>query len=307
MKTSFKTFAFFLLVLPASQQAPAADKIKIIKVKDANLFITQNGTALSLSNVQTFSISDTDSCKRNFALKVYKSAERLLQGRTFQAEIEMQQDSSSRVHIWKILPFSIKSINEIFLKNGWGLYIEAPRSDHSAKYRSAAKEASKGHYGIHDEPRFARQKPAPYAIWLSAGVGVGSYSRGSHWSESINGDLALHFRRKGVVLSAGAQAIGYSESTSSNSVLLLFGKSFFGKYQEMVFSLGASLNKWHYTSDIGSHYSSTSNIYAGFQGKVQVFVHFRQALGLGFSFDAGITKKANYYALTLNLLLGYWH
>jgi hypothetical protein len=310
MNALFKIRAiFFFFSLCICNFTYASEKIKITKIKDTNLFVTHDSLTISLSNVKTFSITDADSFKRNFALKVFKNAEKMLLDRVLFADIQEKNDSLVLVHLWEKKRIVGKSsINEAYLMNGWGSFDDSPQSGHFKRYRFASENAKATNQGIHDISLFRKHRLPDRGVWLNAGLGISKIKDPSrpYWRDGFFTDLSAHLRIAGLVFSGGIQGVIRDEATSAGGHYLLLGKSFYGERGEMVLSLGGSLNRWEYNTE--SRYGIVkSDRYTGFQIKVQFIGHLKQVFGTGLNFDANINKELSYYALSLNLLLGYWH
>lgn len=297
-----------LAVIYLSLPAMAADTLKIVKIEDANRFVTADGLTVSLSNVKCLSIADTDSFKTAFAKMVVLNAEKMLPGRELLAEIQSRSDSLILVHLWqKRGIFGKNSLNEVWLLNGWGWYEEMPSSRHAKNYRLAAGQAARGFRGIHDKTLLRKPRPAIAGMWLSLGLGRGEYKdkRRPYWDDHLMLDLGLSIREKKLVISSGIQGIYFTEATSAGGVYLLAGRSFYGEGAEMVVSMGGSISQWSYNTE-SSRGIVRSRPYAGLQAKVQLLGHFRQALGFGLDLDGNLNKEKSWYGFSLHLILGGW-
>ncbi len=285
----------------------AADKVQIVKIVDANRFVTADSLTISLSNVTCFSIADADSFKKVFAKMVLRHAEKMLPGRQLLAEVQSRNDSLILVHLWeKRGIFGKRSLNEVWLVNGWGWYEETPSSRYSNNYQWAAHQAERGFRGIHDETLLRKPRPAIAGIWLSLGFGMGEYKdKSPDWDDLMMLDYGLHLREKKLVLSGGIQGFYLTETTGAGGFYLLAGRSFYGEGAEIVVSMGGSINRWSYNTE-SSRGTIQSKPYPGLQAKIQLLGHFRQALGIGLDLDANLNKEKSYYALSLHLILGGW-
>lgn len=285
----------------------AAEKVHIVKIVDANRFVTADSLTISLSNVACFSIADADSFKKAFAKMVLLNAEKMLSGRELLAEVQSRNDSLILVHLWEkggIL--GKRSLNEIWLVNGWGWYEEMPSSRYSKNYQWAARQAERGFRGIHDETLLRKPRPAIAGMWLSLGFGMGEYKdAGPYWDDLMMLGLGLHLREKKLVLSGGIQWIYLGEASAAGGYYLLAGRSFYGEGAEMAVSMGGSISRWSYDTE-SSRGTIRSKPYPGLQAKVQLLGHFRQALGIGLDLDANLNKEKSWYALSLHLILGAW-
>ena len=115
----------FLAVSAVSAFQPR--QIKIIEVRDANLFFTEDSQLISLANVHSPSLQDSDSLKKALADKFIKfSREQLLSwpmqfipspGRDCGA------DSVISGHLYKEFPLSRQYINALYLERGMGFYL----------------------------------------------------------------------------------------------------------------------------------------------------------------------------------------
>ena len=110
------TFFFF-------KSALCSEPIKIKHIRDAKLFETGDGRLISLSNVETFSIFDTDSLKKRMAKNVLRYAQQSLLNRSLILEFQYQADSIINVHLFEKVGLSRRSINQHYLKRGFGYYI----------------------------------------------------------------------------------------------------------------------------------------------------------------------------------------
>lgn len=63
-------YSFFFAAISLCPPTFAADKVQIVKIVDANRFVTADSLTISLSNVACFSIADADSFKKAFAKMV---------------------------------------------------------------------------------------------------------------------------------------------------------------------------------------------------------------------------------------------
>ena len=308
MATINKTgYLLFLIALAVCKPAIADGKIKIARVEDANRFVTADSLTISLCNVRCFSIADADSFKRAFAVMVVRDAEKILGDRELLAEVASRADSLILVHLWEERKvFGKRSLNELWLANGWGWYEEEPSGRYAKFYRRAAGQAEKGNRGIHDQTLFRKPRPAIAGMWLSLGLGRGEYKdKSPDWDDHLMLDLGLHLRKKKLVLSGGIQGIYLSEASSAGGSYLLAGRSFYGEGAEMVVSMGGSINQWSYNTE-SSRGIIRSSSYPGLQAKVQMIGHFPQALGFALDLDANLNKEKSYYAFSLHLILGGW-
>jgi hypothetical protein len=305
-------FRFAIIFLLLCRLTFAEETVKIKLIHDTNLFETQDGQFISLSNVQTISINDSDSFRQRFALRVHKDVKDLLLHRSFIVENSDQQDSITLTHLWRRLPLGRESINEKFLTHGWGMFIPAPESDYAADYARANVTAIRQKVGMHNPRLFRAAIRPPKAIWFSGGLGFGNGIDHRRRDYRITGsfalDTSLNVRKQWLVWTGGynlSAPYGLGSPHSLKAGYLLAGKSFYHEVVELVFSIGANLNKWWY--DTESEYGIVrSKWYPGFQFKIQGLAHILTPLGIGVTFDGNINKDFNTYILSLNIIFGDW-
>ncbi len=149
-------FHFLLIsfsVSPAFQLLPDRE-IKIMEVRDANLFFTEDSQYISLANIHTPSIEDKDSLKRARAREIIKFARKQLPAWPMRFAPSPQancgRDSVTAGHLYKIYPLSQLYINALFLEKGLGFYLPCDTL-HKGILFAAAQKAIENRRGVWKE------------------------------------------------------------------------------------------------------------------------------------------------------------
>jgi len=294
----------------------SSEPLKITAVHDANLFRTESGQLISLSNVEAFSIFDTDSLKSYIAKDVLNFGEQKLLNQTLFSEFQYSADSVQVVHLFEKVGRTRRSINQLYLKKGFGYFVENPYSQYSDYYRVAAKEAKRDGLGVH-----GLLPKAPFisnALWLSAGIGIGAFVYHGKYGASTDGglaiDLAGYFRKNKIVCGAGFFSGVASVNDLAKSAYFTLGKSFYKQYEDIVLSAGISLNEYEkkfedYFGDDEFRIVSgvqKSQKYWGAHFEINSVGHFSHVLGLGLKLSADWNSKNSYVVLSLCPCLGSW-
>jgi hypothetical protein len=289
-----KAFLAFLAALLFLSHAPifCAQYVRIAKIIDSNLFQTTDSILISLANVNTISITDPDSLKREFAKKTIKYGKDHLLGRSFIAERAGMADSVIFVHLFEELLFARLSINKAYLRKGFGYFLPEPGSRYFKEYQRAVEEAERKGLGVYDQNNFIAHGPfIANAFWLSAGLGAALDEKGL-----FIGDLSAHSRKKNLLLNGGFQVLdSFYEGELMKSFYLLAGFSRYSQLLDFIISAGPNLG-----------YSGPT-FYPGVRAEVETHMHLPMILGLGIKMSMTITNKFHYIAITLNPSLGAWN
>lgn len=299
----------FALYFCSITSAYAKVPVKIIRILDANLFKTANGTIISLANVKTISIYDSDSLRRKFAQKVFAYAQKTLLNQELSEEVIAKNDSVKTVHLWKKMLFFNESVNTTFLKRGYGYFDPNPANKYSKKCKASSEMARRNGAGIYNKAQFRPSMPLkPNALWLTGGLGFGKakYTRSVSTIKSLSLDASLNFRRKDLVFLIGYQTASWEFYDWITSSYFCFGKSFYQRLSEAIIAVGISRNQWEY--DTESKYGIVkSDYYYGPQLKAQIMGHLPYALGFGMSLSINYTLETSYILGTFNLNFGAWN
>ena len=221
------TFRYAILLLLLCSLIFAEETVKIKVIHDTNLFETQDGQLISLSNVQTISISDSDSYRQRFAVRVHKQIKDLLLYRFIIVESTGNQDSIMLTHLWRRLPLGRESINTMFLTKGWGKFIPAQESGYALEYESAYVSAVRQKIGMHNPRQFRAAYRPSNAIWFSGGMGFGNaddHRRSGHWkTDCFALDASLNVRKKWLVWTCGYNLSAPYGLGSPHSMRTLYG------------------------------------------------------------------------------------
>lgn len=306
----------FALVIFLEGSARSSEPIKITEIRDANLFQTEDGRLISLSNVESFSIFDSDSLKKQFAEEVVSYGQQWLVNDTLHLEYQYRADSVQFVHLFEKIGRTRRSINQLYLKKGFGYFVENPHSQYSDYYRVAAKEAKKDGLGVHG---FLPRLPfVSNAAWLSVGLGAGvtfkEYTLTKSVKSAFGGEISGYYRKNWVVFGTGFSVICNEHDYALKTLHCTIGKSFYKRYEDIVLSAGISLNEYERTFEgfyIDDEYHMDSGVikskkYWGVHFEINSVAHFSHVLGLGLKLSADWNSEISYVVLSVCPGLGSW-
>lgn len=316
MKRSSIIILVFSLLYCFEGVAYSSEPVIIVSIRDANLFQIEDGRLISLSNIETFSVFDSDSSKKHFAEEVLNYGKQWLLNRTLQSEFQYSADSVQFVHLFEKVGRTRRSINQLYLKKGFGYFVENPYSQYSDYYRVAAKEAKKDGLGVHGF--LPRASFVSNAAWLSAGIGMGAFVYHGKYGNSTEGGLAIdlsgYFRKKHIVFGAGFFSGAAWENDLVKSTYFTIGKAFYKRYEDIVLSAGISLNEYEQTIEGfygDEEYQINSGVrkskkYWGAHFEINSVAHFSHVLGIGLKLSADWNREISYVVLSVCPCLGSW-
>jgi hypothetical protein len=291
---------FFCLTLQAKEP------VKIIQILDTNLFKTADGKIISLANLQTISIENPDSLKRNFALKVYRYAEKSLINKVLFVEVATKNDSVVVVHLWDEL---MESVNRKFLHEGYGYFTPEPKSKYLKKYENAYRNAKEIEVGIYNIKLLRSKGPIkPNAFWLTFDFGVGRAYHNDHSIKSVcySRNTSIQLRKSLLVCSLGFQGTAPYEEASIHTYYCTIGRSFYDRRGEAIILIGANINQYRYYT-CGEPGLKKSKHYFGVILRTQFLVHLPKLIGFGIGFNANINTKISYVMFSVNINIGEWN
>ncbi len=169
---------FSILFLPGIP-VKSSEKVKVDQILDANLFHSKSGLILKLSNVDASSLHDPDVRKQKLALTIVDYARGnilrypLIYERN-DSDSTAQSGDTLSVHLFRKFDLGKMSFNAYYLRNGFGLYVKEPVSNHSEEYREASERAQKRKVGIWNLERYNPDRPQKWdhrlrlmASWFS--------------------------------------------------------------------------------------------------------------------------------------------
>lgn len=273
--------------------ALAKEKVRIEHIEDANEFVTSDGDKIRLADIKTFSIHETDSLKRQFALRIKKRAETefLNSDRLY---VEHIQGDSTAVYLWKKHVILKEFFNREWLQDGLGFYEPAHNSAYRIRLQRASDIARTRHEGVYNRATYRERYPqTSSAVWVSVGIGPGGLAESSF----AHGAALATVRRHFTAWSAGYVVSG-KEDYSLNSFLLTGGFSRYGRFAEATLQVGLSHNTGisrYRTFTRESNYEILERVTKKHEPFVaiaiigQVMLHAPQVLGIG------VTAVLNYY------------
>ncbi len=161
MKIHFLLACFFLFKLIS-----AAD-IQIVEIRDSNLFQLKNGTLVRLANVDAPSVDTPDSNLAYLARSVKKYAENKYRSYPVSVVYSGKKDSNGYplVHIFQYYPLETVHINLVYLKKGFGRYVEsAGDTTYQSIYKEAARLAKKEKRGVWNPTPYKKINLSDYML-----------------------------------------------------------------------------------------------------------------------------------------------
>ena len=151
MKTS-KIAVLISLVLFFTLQAMATEeKVKIVKIIDANLFRLNDGRLIRLADIWVPSQNSESPLYHYIARKAIQYANEMLIGQRFKIRYDSSKVRVGRpipVILFKIYPLQKLDINKLYLQRGYGKYVPAKDTPPVKEYAAAEREARRKHLGI---------------------------------------------------------------------------------------------------------------------------------------------------------------
>ncbi len=166
-----KFFYYLIWAFLLPQLLSAAD-FKIVHIRDSNLFELDNGTLVRLANVKVPSVSTIDSNYIYLArfIKKFAKAEYLNHPVSVEYSGEIGSDGYPLVYIFQHYPLETIHINAIYLKKGFGWYVDSTRdTTYRAALRAAALYAKNKKLGIWNPRSFKAMDFSDYALSLFYG------------------------------------------------------------------------------------------------------------------------------------------
>lgn len=176
-----------------------AQKTKIVKIYDTNLFQGKNGELLRLANIEVPSLYGTDSMQQYVAQSAMKFAELNLLNRLCHYEVSTNQVDHDivYVHLFRKYPLQNQNINKEYLQQGYGKYIQNQDSSYHQDYQKAEQKARERGKGVWYPHKFVRPK---YTLGIFYGYGIGNKNYDDsqyreHWllleNQSVKNKLSL--------------------------------------------------------------------------------------------------------------------
>ena len=141
--------AFLLLVI--LNNIVSAQKSKIVKILDSNLFELYDGSLIKLANLDVPNINHRNSRLREVGLNAYDYARTVLLNRSYEFIYPSSTKSDTiykLVHIIKEYPLETRDYTKTYLENGFGKFLPNALAGDSLKYILAQQEASQSGEGI---------------------------------------------------------------------------------------------------------------------------------------------------------------
>ncbi len=140
------------LVLFFTMQAMATEeKVKIVKIIDANLFRLNDGRLIRLADIWVPSQNSESPLYHYIARKAIQYANEMLIGQRFKIRYDSSKVRVGRpipVILFKIYPLQKLDINKLYLQRGYGKYVPAKDKPPVKEYAAAEREARRKHLGI---------------------------------------------------------------------------------------------------------------------------------------------------------------
>jgi len=151
-----------------------AQKVKITKIIDTNLFEINKQDTIKLANIEIPSKTTTDSLlKENFIPYVIKYENKILLNNYFMIEYAAGSDTSQRiqtVYLYREYPFYKDLINEYFILRGYGKYVPLKECKWQKKCEAAEIKARKEKKGIWNERQYFHHDHGKNRVALQIGL-----------------------------------------------------------------------------------------------------------------------------------------
>jgi len=156
----------FVILLPLLALGAGMEKIHIIRIADANLFIAEDGRFLRMAGIDAPSVASADSF---FARKAIRYMRHLFAGRAVYFLAESHAGDTLDVHLFQKYPLSTVNLNARFIGDGYGRYKPNKHRRNDAVYVRAQERACKDGKGLWNKENLKPvvQKPA-INIFLAA-------------------------------------------------------------------------------------------------------------------------------------------
>lgn len=301
-------FVCIFFILMFSNIGFSTEKLKITNVIDTNLFESDIGKPISLADVFTISIKQTDPLKNKFAQQVMKYARQNLIDVNFLYEPALQTDSVLYVYLWRKLPFGRASINRDYLREGFGYFSGNKNCPYYKEFEAAAMEAAFFQHGLYNQSQIMPKKPyLSNAIWISAGLGVGRWyiMHKKTIADLLMFDLAGHFRTNWLTFTGGNQLVYPWSCSYQRTFYLLAGRAFYRKFFDKIISVGININQYQYDTE-SERGTIKSDFFVGTHFELELLNHAPHVFGLGIKLTANWNQKYSYIILSLNPSFGSW-
>ncbi|MHB2153293.1 thermonuclease family protein [Calditrichota bacterium GD2] len=164
---------FIILRSFCSPTVFAAQKIKIVKILDTNLFLLQDGRKISLANLQMPSKADTNQARQAIAQKILAYEHQHLLKYDLIMEPSPAADSTMQiipVHLFQKLPLSKVNFNKELLKLGYAFYVPVDSLYHE-EYEWAARKAQKLKRPLWAPERYLQRQKVAVFLGVSGVIG----------------------------------------------------------------------------------------------------------------------------------------
>jgi len=142
---------FILLFLISISQKPFAQKSKVIKVIDSNLFQLEDSSFIKLAGVDVPNINNKNLRLQSVAVAAYNYAKSRFAGKKLKItflENRSSDTSYSLVYITRKYPLLFLDFTKEYLQKGYGKFINNVKSTDSIKYKTAEQKAKEDKNGI---------------------------------------------------------------------------------------------------------------------------------------------------------------
>ncbi len=144
-------FGSALIIILVLNNFVFAQKSKIVKILDSNLFELYDGSLIKLANLDVPNINHPNPSLREVGFDAYNYARTVLLNRSYEFiyPISTTVDTTYKlVHIIKEYPLETRDYTKTYLENGFGKYLPNAVSADSLNYITAQQTASKDRDGI---------------------------------------------------------------------------------------------------------------------------------------------------------------
>ncbi len=144
-------FLLLLFILFSVANILSAQKLKITKITDSNLFELEDGRLIKLAGVDAPNINNKNLKLQSVAVAAYNYAKSRFAGKKFDITFLANSASDtnySLVYITKKYPLLFLDFTEEYLKKGYGKFINNVKSTDSTKYKTTEQKAKEDKNGI---------------------------------------------------------------------------------------------------------------------------------------------------------------
>lgn len=160
-----------------------ADRVKIKRVLDSNLFETNAGQQIRLVNIEAPSISEPNPQTRALAFKIKRYAEDQFLHQSLDVEYIKSHDTPAGVQfmlMWKQYPLRRVDFNQRYLEQGYGKLVHHSIAPIPQKYLDAEQMAKSKKRGVWNQYWYTPPPPKRYAVRMLYGSGSYEKSEGTY-------------------------------------------------------------------------------------------------------------------------------